>query len=322
MRHLYLMLLAIPLIAVSCMSSYKPARSFHTQDPEYVVHYKLLVHTPLEVYESILMRQRYRDIPAGDTVDVVLASGVELSPTTTEAYYKQYKLNVWGLGTRTKTLSAKRYNRDDFKMIFQEPTRTLTPDLYPLYFVVKREQQIAQAERKKVFEDSSLRATSVAEYTLLVNSPLEVYDANITFRFPDVAVRDTIRVLLREDSQLSPSMTKARHKGRDIYVFGAGVRTKLLSRKVYKYGDYLSSSKGVPLSLHTYGTDEIKNKDSSIGGNDSSSYSGAGSYGGTSNYSNGTRYSTPTTGATIHTGPRGGRYYYNSNGNKTYIRRK
>ena len=34
------------------------------------------------------------------------------------------------------------------------------------------------------------------------------------------------------------------------------------------------------------------------------------------------RYSTPTTGATIHTGPRGGRFYYNSHGNKTYIRRK
>ncbi len=35
-----------------------------------------------------------------------------------------------------------------------------------------------------------------------------------------------------------------------------------------------------------------------------------------------TMYSTPTTGATIHTGPRGGKYYYNSKGNKTYIRRK
>lgn len=31
---------------------------------------------------------------------------------------------------------------------------------------------------------------------------------------------------------------------------------------------------------------------------------------------------TPSTGATIHTGPRGGRYYYNSKGNKTYIRKK
>lgn len=30
---------------------------------------------------------------------------------------------------------------------------------------------------------------------------------------------------------------------------------------------------------------------------------------------------TPTTGATIHTGPRGGRYYINSNGNKTYVPR-
>ncbi len=35
-----------------------------------------------------------------------------------------------------------------------------------------------------------------------------------------------------------------------------------------------------------------------------------------------TMYSTPTTGATINTGPRGGRYYINSNGNKTYIKRK
>jgi hypothetical protein len=30
---------------------------------------------------------------------------------------------------------------------------------------------------------------------------------------------------------------------------------------------------------------------------------------------------TPTTGAIIHTGPRGGRYYYNSKGNKTYVPR-
>lgn len=35
-----------------------------------------------------------------------------------------------------------------------------------------------------------------------------------------------------------------------------------------------------------------------------------------------TTTNTPNTGATIQTGPRGGRYYYNSNGNKTYIRRK
>lgn len=31
---------------------------------------------------------------------------------------------------------------------------------------------------------------------------------------------------------------------------------------------------------------------------------------------------TPRTGATIYTGSRGGQYYINKNGNKTYIRRK
>ncbi len=31
---------------------------------------------------------------------------------------------------------------------------------------------------------------------------------------------------------------------------------------------------------------------------------------------------TPKTGATIYTGPRGGQYYINKNGNKTYIKRK
>lgn len=35
-----------------------------------------------------------------------------------------------------------------------------------------------------------------------------------------------------------------------------------------------------------------------------------------------TMHSTPTTGASIYTGPRGGQYYYNSKGNKTYIKRK
>lgn len=32
--------------------------------------------------------------------------------------------------------------------------------------------------------------------------------------------------------------------------------------------------------------------------------------------------STHSSGRTIHTGPRGGRYYFNSSGNKTYVRRK
>lgn len=32
-------------------------------------------------------------------------------------------------------------------------------------------------------------------------------------------------------------------------------------------------------------------------------------------------YSTPTYSTTVYTGPRGGQYYYNSNGNKTYISR-
>ena len=32
--------------------------------------------------------------------------------------------------------------------------------------------------------------------------------------------------------------------------------------------------------------------------------------------------STYSGGRTIHTGPRGGKYYYNSSGNKTYVRRK
>lgn len=32
--------------------------------------------------------------------------------------------------------------------------------------------------------------------------------------------------------------------------------------------------------------------------------------------------STPSSGAPIHTGPRGGKYYINSNGNKTYIKKK
>ncbi len=42
-----------------------------------------------------------------------------------------------------------------------------------------------------------------------------------------------------------------------------------------------------------------------------------------SNYSVPTYYSTPSysTPTTVYTGPRGGQYYYNSNGNKSYISR-
>ncbi len=39
-------------------------------------------------------------------------------------------------------------------------------------------------------------------------------------------------------------------------------------------------------------------------------------------YTNSTSSSVYSSGRTIHTGPRGGRYYYNSKGNKTYVRRK
>lgn len=41
-----------------------------------------------------------------------------------------------------------------------------------------------------------------------------------------------------------------------------------------------------------------------------------------SSYSTHYTDSTYSGGRAIHTGPRGGRYYYNSSGNKTYVRRK
>jgi hypothetical protein len=50
------------------------------------------------------------------------------------------------------------------------------------------------------------------------------------------------------------------------------------------------------------------------------------SYNSSSTYKNLNNYSTPSystgSGRTIHTGPRGGQYYINSNGNKTYVKKK
>jgi hypothetical protein len=40
------------------------------------------------------------------------------------------------------------------------------------------------------------------------------------------------------------------------------------------------------------------------------------------NFSGGSSSETTKSGATIHTGPRGGKYYYNKNGKKTYVRKK
>lgn len=46
-------------------------------------------------------------------------------------------------------------------------------------------------------------------------------------------------------------------------------------------------------------------------------------YGDTSyGFGGGTYNSSDSGSKTIHTGPRGGRYYYNSSGNKTYVRTK
>lgn len=39
------------------------------------------------------------------------------------------------------------------------------------------------------------------------------------------------------------------------------------------------------------------------------------------NSASSSRSNTPTTGAVLRTGPRGGRYYINSNGNKTYVKK-
>lgn len=58
--------------------------------------------------------------------------------------------------------------------------------------------------------------------------------------------------------------------------------------------------------------------------NTSTTYRSVPSY--RSSYSQTPRYTVPTgfdtPGRTIYTGPRGGQYYINSNGNKTYIRKK
>ncbi|MDR6194910.1 hypothetical protein QE357_001962 [Siphonobacter sp. BAB-5404] len=318
MRHFYLMLLAIPLITVSCMLQRAPqsssASSYNAsaqQNLDYIMHYKLLVTSPVEVYETRQMERRYKDLPAGDTVDVVLPVGVELSPATTEAYYKQYRLFVWGLGTRTKTISSHRYNVKDFEVMFNEPVQSLAPNIYPLHMVVERNRKNAQIAAS----DSALKASKVAEYVLVVNTPIEAYTSDLSHRYSDIPARDTIRILLNESTQLSPAATRARYKNRDVYVYGAGVRTRTISRKVYVYNDYIKHYRGTPLELYTYATEEVKSQQST-----SSSYSPSSS--GSSYSSGGTRHSTPTTGAYIHTGPRGGRYYYNSKGNKTYVKRK
>ncbi|SDM24023.1 hypothetical protein SAMN04488090_2944 [Siphonobacter aquaeclarae] len=296
------------------------------RNPDYVIHHKLLVITPLEVYESRTMLQRYRNIPVGDTVDVILRENEEISPATNDVYYKRFKLSVWGLGSRTSTVFSQKFEKNDIESEFQNRIN-ISPGVYPLYAASEKITKEDYTQKVLEEQDKILRSSNVVEYTLLVTSPIEVYmSENQTSNiYKVIPVKDTIRVLLFEKSRLSAAQTRVRYKNLDVYVYGCGIRTKEISRHTMIYGEYLQREKKRPLSLFLYPSDEVEYKRDSYGvsraylqNNTKAAVTGSSNSG----YSGGTRYSTPTTGATIHTGPRGGQYYYNSKGNKTYVRRK
>lgn len=146
------------------------------------------------------------------------------------------------------------------------------------------------------------------EYILVTRKPISMYDSlgfNGT-RYVDIPTGDTLSIFVPGKKGRIPSSSHAIYKENliwtpGIYVTNMSRKTRhkasayRLKRHTYKsfisattYRDYLAAQR----QISTPATNTTK----PIG-------------------------STPSTGATIHTGPRGGRYYINSKGNKTYIKK-
>ena len=154
---------------------------------------------------------------------------------------------------------------------------------------------------------SGCASYNMKEYMLVADKPIEVYESEDFDgpRYVDIPVGDTIVVLSRLEEADLPYYTDAYYK-RKYHFYTRMTHTRVvgrnvLNRKAFKtyrrYGPYYSHFKSLPeLPYHaSFKSSSNTSEGGTIGG-----YSGS---------------------RTIHTGPRGGKYYINSNGNKTYVKK-
>lgn len=145
-----------------------------------------------------------------------------------------------------------------------------------------------------------LSGCTLGQYSLVVVDPIPLYGEGGLVMDPveEAPAQDTITVLTKNRKRV-PNKTKVYYKSHSYWANDISHKTKLLgrrrlSRKVYKrsYALYtFSNARSGPSTRNSHRVSTTK------------------PYG-----------STPSRGATIYTGPRGGRYYINSKGNKVYIK--
>lgn len=145
-----------------------------------------------------------------------------------------------------------------------------------------------------------LSSCSLRQYSLVVVDPIPLYGEGGIAMAPveEAPPQDTITVLAKNRKRVS-NKTKVYYRSHSYWATGISHKTKLLvrrrlSRRVYKRSYALYTFSDAPPGRSTGNSHRIST---------------------TKPYG-----STPSTGATIYTGPRGGRYYINSKGNKVYVK--
>jgi hypothetical protein len=148
-----------------------------------------------------------------------------------------------------------------------------------------------------------LMGCSVTQHDLQTIEALPIYGEQgiRTEPIDEIATGDTIIVFTKRRSKVQ-NATKIIYKSRLAWTVGVPYKTRTIYRKRIRRRTYQSQ-----FNHYTF----VTASDSKIVTNHHSRHElSSKPYG-----------STPSTDATIHTGPRGGRYYINSNGNKTYLKK-
>ncbi len=141
-----------------------------------------------------------------------------------------------------------------------------------------------------------------------VHGPNSIEDT----RFEDMMSGDTIEYFAKDRKASLVNDGPVRYKTMEVFTSGILKKTRFHSKNkitVHEFEkfhyDYAPHLYKRHFNLYGYVKPEARLRSSSSTVNPSTPY-----------------HSTPTSGAPIHTGPRGGRFYINGNGNKTYIKKK
>jgi hypothetical protein len=148
-----------------------------------------------------------------------------------------------------------------------------------------------------------LMGCSITRHDLQTIDTLPIYGEQGIGTEPinEIEASDTIIVFTKRRSKVQ-NVTKIVYKSRLAWTVGVPYKTRTIYRKRIRRRTYLSQ-----INHYTFLTGS---NSKSVTNNHSRDELSSKPYG-----------YTPSTGATIHTGPRGGRYYINSNGNKTYLKK-